>query len=217
MQVITRCSVIEIRATKDSAPLDMAKTCELRRCGHYPDSISSRECLTSCLNIDGENKHRYILATQDEELRAKMRHLPGVPMVYIRRAVMIMEPPSAASLERKEAWEQSKLGGLEPTTKRKRDEEEENKPKKRRKGPKAPNPLSVKKKQRKPIPGPLANPKDTSQKDGNDATHENIIGGVSEGLRRAKSKRKRKHHKNSDSGTAGRANANIELAEGREP
>jgi U3 small nucleolar RNA-associated protein 23 len=192
--VITQCSISELYANADPAPINLAKSFERRRCGHIPNALSSDDCLTSCINISGENKHRYVLATQDEQLRGEMRQVPGVPMVYIRRAVMIMEPPSPATLERREVHEREKLGGLEGS-KRKRDGgDDEGRVKKKKKGSKEPNPLSVKKKKAlKPAiteaPGGLEDKAVEGE--------QNVIGEVTDSVRRHKSTRRRKHKKSS--------------------
>ena len=196
--MITQCSISELYKTKDQAAIALAKTCERRRCGHVPDPVSGQQCLTACINISGENKHRYILATQDETLRRETRLLPGVPMVYIRRAVMIMEPPSPATLAKREALEREKLGGGS-LGKRKRDESGEEKIQKKRKGPKEPNPLSVKKK--KKVTDTQGAGEDDESEDRDDVNRRgaegNVIGEVTRSTRRPKSARKRKHHKRS--------------------
>lgn len=46
------------------------------------------------------NKHRYAVAAQSNELRSALRATPGVPLIHIVRAVMVLEPPSKATLER---------------------------------------------------------------------------------------------------------------------
>ena len=120
-------------------------------------------------------------------------------MVYIRRAVMIMEPPSPATLTKREALEREKLGGGGSLGKRKRDGDGEEKVRKKKKGPKEPNPLSVKKKKR--LGGTHSEGEDGMEiskdieNDGND--EENVIGEVTGSSRRQKSTRKRKHHKRS--------------------
>jgi U3 small nucleolar RNA-associated protein 23 len=193
--VITQCSISELYANGDQDPIALAKLCERRRCGHIPDALSSHDCLTSCINISGENKHRYILATQDEQLRGEMRRIPGVPMIYIRRAVMIMEPPSPASLDRKDALERQKLGGIEGSGKRKRGNDENEKVKKKKKGPKEPNPLSIKKKKKSEETAIEA--KEIIIEGGKESkviqADSNVIGDVTEETRRHK--RRRKHHK----------------------
>ena len=127
-------------------------------------------------------------------------------MVYIRRAVMIMEPPSPATLTKREVLEREKLGGGGNPGKRKRDGDgdgvEESGKKKKKRGPKEPNPLSVKKKKKESKYGGTHSESDHGKTnnpgDENDKRAEiegNVIGKVTESVRRLKSTRKRKHHK----------------------
>ena len=125
-----------------------------------------------------------------------MRQIPGVPLIYIKRAVMVMEPTSPATLDRRDSLERNKLGGMERLGKRKqRDEEDEDKPKKKKKGPKEPNPLSIKKK--KPTQESNVVIATSTGNEGEIAApvESNIIGEDTELVRRQKSRRKRKHHK----------------------
>jgi U3 small nucleolar RNA-associated protein 23 len=200
--VITQCCIAELYKTGDQDVIALAKKCERRRCGHIPDPLSGHDCITACLNVDGENKHRYILATQDETLRAEMRAIPGVPMMYIKRAVMIMEPPSPTSLARRDTREREKLGSVE---KRKRvdddGEDDDAEPtRKKRKGPKEPNPKSVLKKKKKPNAVEKRKEEKKSE-DADAAMTDNIIGDVSDSVRRSKSVRRRKSHKKASKGT----------------
>lgn len=131
-----------------------------------------------------KNKHRYVLATQSQPLRSKMRIIPAVPIVHVTRSVMILEPPSDATIRVKNLvgykvplshlatdilyqTEQqalmpadSELAQIASTSK-----VDDPPPKKRRKGPKGPNPLSIKKKQKDIISGSLKPKKshDTAQ------------------------------------------------------
>lgn len=180
--MITQCSIRHLynSPTSDQAQktawIEMAKTFERRRCNHHEleEPLSALECLGSVVDpkSSGTNKHRYVVASQEQEVRVKMRGTAGVPLVYINRSVMIMEPMAAKSTEVRESEERAKMraglksrrGAAEPTgAKRKRDDEDEGSDededegnlqdgtqaeqvaKKRRKGPKGPNPLSVKK------------------------------------------------------------------------
>lgn len=49
------------------------------------------------------NKHRYVVATQSQPLRVKLRSIPAVPIVHVNRSVMVLEPPSDATLKLKES------------------------------------------------------------------------------------------------------------------
>lgn len=72
--------------------IEKAKEFERRRCGHrpeeYPEPLGTLECLGSC--VGKTNKHRYVVASQDPEVRTNMRAIPGVPLIYISRSVMIV-------------------------------------------------------------------------------------------------------------------------------
>jgi U3 small nucleolar RNA-associated protein 23 len=145
--------------------IEVAKQAERRRCGHHEleEPLSELECITSVLDPKGSgtNKHRYVVATQEREVRAKMREVAGVPLVYINRSVMVMEPMAAHSAEVREAEEKGKVRaglksrrGAEVVSGEKRKAEGEEgedaatatAPKRKKpKGPSGPNPLSVKK------------------------------------------------------------------------
>jgi U3 small nucleolar RNA-associated protein 23 len=147
--------------------IEVAKQAERRRCGHHEleEPLSELECISSVLDPKGSgtNKHRYVVATQEREVRAKMREVAGVPLVYINRSVMVMEPMAAHSAEVREAEEKGKVRaglksrrGAEVVSGEKRkaegaegDEgegEQATAPKRKKpKGPSGPNPLSVKK------------------------------------------------------------------------
>lgn len=183
MAVITQCEIRKLYARKNepgiSEAIEVAKSCERRRCGHHPDEypepLSTLECFQSVLDPKdtGENKHRYVVASQNQDLRRMLRGVRGVPLIYIKRSVMILEPMSDESVQLRAREERSKFrAGLKPTIgKRKRDEKEDEdddagkssvedmgktfstepkKKNKKRPGPKGPNPLSVKKAKKKP-------------------------------------------------------------------
>lgn len=190
--MVSQCSMRHLyTATPKSEDLiTQAKTYERRRCGHHelPEPLSNLECLSSCVDPKGNltNKHRYVVATQDPKIRAHFRKIPGVPLVYVNKSVMILEPMASATEELRERTEKAKFreglkgrrGGpgavANAGEKRKREFEEEGEKeeqgaaaqaageerpikKHKHKGPKGPNPLSVKK-SRKAKPGQNAEP-----------------------------------------------------------
>jgi len=187
--MITQCCIRHLydstEGTREQkeAWIDVAKQAERRRCGHHEleQPLSTLECLLSVVDPKGSgtNRHRYVVASQEREVRARMREIAGVPLVYINRSVMILEPMAEKSQLVREADERGKLrAGLkgrrttegEGGVKRKRDEEDEEDTrdvaaqtqmdptlKKRRvKGPKGPNPLSVRKTKKAPPKSTLA-------------------------------------------------------------
>lgn len=66
--------------------IDKAKTYERRRCNHlpedYPEPLSTQECLASVVDhkSSNTNKHRYVVASQELEVRKHMRGIMGVPL-----------------------------------------------------------------------------------------------------------------------------------------
>ena len=94
---------------KSEADIDQAKTYERRRCNHHTleEPLSTLECFKSVIDPkdNNVNKHRYIIASQDSNVRAHLRRIPGIPLVYINRSVMIMEPMANATEELREREE----------------------------------------------------------------------------------------------------------------
>ncbi|TAQ90518.1 hypothetical protein B7494_g1164 [Chlorociboria aeruginascens] len=154
--------------------IDKAKLFERRRCGHRPEDyhepLSTQECLSSVVDPKDSktNKHRYVVASQDLEVRKYMRGINGVPLVYINRSVMIIEPMAGSSAAVREREERRKFrDGLKRgsgSLKRKREEDDgtgateagnedalSTKKTKYKKGPKEPNPLAIKKPKREVI------------------------------------------------------------------
>lgn len=155
----------------------------LRHCKHKNKEgeevgvLSETHCLLDLLagqphgNEHAKNKQHYILASADADereqrskgfidVRERARLIPGVPIVYVKRSVMILEELSGASERVRNTAEKEKFSqGLIGTAGRKRKREDENDEEndeeaqalqgprvrgmKRAKGP---NPLSVKKK-----------------------------------------------------------------------
>ncbi|CAL9738413.1 rRNA-processing protein Utp23p [Monosporozyma servazzii] len=156
--MITQCCMQALYATNNQDAIGLGKSYERRRCNHPPkDAKTPLECIESVVNINGENKHRYVVASQDIELRRKLRRVPGVPILHINRAVMVMEPLSDTSARISKRKEQEKLfkGLNDPKFAGIKHDEEDNdknsdktQNKKRKLGPKQPNPLSMKKKKK---------------------------------------------------------------------
>lgn len=158
--LISQCAIEHLYRAKTpeaKEAVKIAKTFERRRCGHLPSkdqdgnkenhTLSAFECICEC--VGPTNKHRYCVATQKPKLRARFRDIPAIPLIYINRAVMIMEPMSPATAKVRKNIEESKLtkglndfGGVAANN-----DEEQNKNSRVRKE-KGPNPLSIKKRQR---------------------------------------------------------------------
>lgn len=153
------------------------------------------KCLLSLLSPNPEskkNKEHYILATADPELRATennmgddqqkrkyallpptthnalrrgARSIPGVPIIYVKRSVMVLEPMSGSSEDMREGSERRKFKtgfiSTPVTGKRKRNAEGSAAPKgEGTKKAKGPNPLSMlKPKKRVKVGGENAKPR----------------------------------------------------------
>ncbi|RYP80140.1 hypothetical protein DL769_002626 [Monosporascus sp. CRB-8-3] len=202
---------------------------ERRRCGHHPDQypepLSSYECVNSVVDPkkNGVNKHRYVCAVNDDHLRASLRQIPGVPLIFIRRSVVLMEPMAAATAKVRSAEERKKFRAeiLMPGGKRKRDDDSEDEDgngskggaksgeatkaperKKKKKGPKGPNPLSVKKKKKTPNQ-PGSKPKEEKMEE-----PPKTVGDDAGTIEQPKKKRKRKHKSSGANGEAAGAMEN---------
>ncbi|KAI1119647.1 Fcf1-domain-containing protein [Nemania sp. NC0429] len=175
--LITQCSMRWLYAKKDEpgirGVIEFAKEkTERRRCGHhpadYPEPLDEIECIHSVVDPskNGVNKHRYVCAINDDEIRSSLRNgIQVVPLLYIRRSVLIMEPASSTTTKARSRDEKAKFTAelKSPGGKRKRQQEDANddsdnsakegdettKPEKKKKktyGRREPNPLSVKRK-----------------------------------------------------------------------
>ncbi|EAT88399.1 hypothetical protein HBI56_125630 [Parastagonospora nodorum] len=217
--MITTCDMRHLYAAKpkNETLILQAKEYERRRCNHQDldEPLSTLECLSEVVDpkSSGTNKNRYIVASNDSRVRGHMRSIAGVPLIYISKSVLLMEPMANATEELREREEKSKFkmglkGQRKPdqTPKRKRDDEGEERDdqsvavdtaparKKRQKGPKQPNPLSMKKaKKDKSETQPV--PKKTKTTDADDAQPSAAEAAAGESSGR---KRKRKPKSKSD-------------------
>lgn len=203
---VTQCCIQHLYDSNNQPAVDLAKKMEKRRCGHK-DTLSSFECIKSITNVDGENKYRYLVVTQNESLRTSLRNVAGVPLCFLHRSVMVMEPLSKVTKRVVDAVERMKLTqGLNNVNAGKRTLEEEeantedDKPKPKKRKAKGVNPLAMKKKQKKPIQG---NPKEKTQQklepeEGHNDSQSNNDNGEEK-----KKRRRRRHHTNSEPGGEG--------------
>ncbi|KAI0036703.1 Fcf1-domain-containing protein [Vararia minispora EC-137] len=161
--MITQCCIHELylQGKAQQPAVDLAKSFERRRCNHK-EAIPGDDCLLSV--IGDTNKHRYVIATLSNPLRSSLRSTPGVPVLHLNRTVLILEPPSDATLRAKALAEQNALAPSASEAANLKSATVDPQPKKKKKGPKGPNPLSVKKKKTSvPAPsGPKPPPHDAA-------------------------------------------------------
>ncbi|KAF1912504.1 Fcf1-domain-containing protein [Ampelomyces quisqualis] len=228
--MITTCDMRHLynAKPKNETLILQAKEYERRRCNHQDldEPLSTLECLSEVVDPkdSGANKNRYIVASNDSRVRGRMRSIAGVPTIYIAKSVVLMEPMAQVSEKLREREEKSKFkmglkGQRKPdqAPKRKRDDgdgdqdaqsiadgatgDAQPSKKKRAKGPKQPNPLSMKK-AKKDKPSSLAHdtkkPKPAETSDARpSAADDTGAAGESSGR-----KRKRKHKSKADSDAA---------------
>jgi U3 small nucleolar RNA-associated protein 23 len=145
-----------------------------------------------------EDKKEEEAMARSKTLRSSARSIPGVPIIYVKRSVMVLEPLSNASEMVRDGHERGKFrAGLDVDPalgKRKRDGEADGvsdteEPKKKH-GPKVkgPNPLSVKKAKKRPD---APAPKKVKEAEVGDAEADAVEADAVE----SKPKRKRRHNK----------------------
>ncbi|WKT39327.1 hypothetical protein QSH57_001146 [Fusarium oxysporum f. sp. vasinfectum] len=190
--MITQCEIRKLYAARNEPgvheAIDLAKTLERRRCGHHPDDypepLSTQECLRSVVDPKAtlQNKHRYVVASQDQEVRRMLRGIKGVPLIYIKRSVMILEPMADESVQVRAKEERSKFRAeiKNQLGKRKRDDADDDE--------RGPNPLAVQKPKKAKTEG--QQPRKQESTDAKDAPQEGA------------GKRKRRRRNKATAGTA---------------
>eukprot|EP00249_Psilotum_nudum_P032054 c47180_g1_i1 orf=255-1100(+) len=90
---ITRCSVAELKKLGESfsATVLAARRLNAAWCNHDPLKSAS-DCLRAIVG-DGNSDH-FFVATQDADLRKRLRQIPGVAVVLAQNNFLILEPPS---------------------------------------------------------------------------------------------------------------------------
>lgn len=85
----------------------VARRFEVRRCQHDKGSKTGSECVRDL--ISKSNPHHYCVAGQDLELRKELRKIAGVPLIFILRDTVVMEAPTAKTIEITRTIENKKL------------------------------------------------------------------------------------------------------------
>jgi len=175
--MVTQCCVQHLYAggAKDQVAVLFARSCERRKCNHWEVKDTDHECISGLIGDD--NRYRYVVATQSYRLRSSLRKVPGVPVVYINpRSVLLLEPPSEITISVRQKIEESKLHAAPSEASGNVVQPEastltaatissrltvEQVLGKRKRPAKGPNPLSVKKKLKKPKPSAEPRPPKT--------------------------------------------------------
>ncbi|XP_071754514.1 rRNA-processing protein UTP23 homolog [Centroberyx gerrardi] len=131
---------------------------QVRNCKHFKSPVSASECLLSML--EETNPHHYFVATQDHELTAGLKKIPGVPLLYIVLNTIVLDKPSQSSLDHVQAVQMGEL--VTPAQQQSirslkeqqgiEQKDGERRGKKRKRKQSNPNPLSCLKKKKKGLP-----------------------------------------------------------------
>lgn len=108
--MVTECGMAELRRLHKEVgdqfigSIVIAKGLYRIKCGH-DQPLGAAACCGEMLE-DRDNK--WLIASQDENLRAQIRQIPGVPILYLNGQVPVLEPPSETSTNEHQWREQVK-------------------------------------------------------------------------------------------------------------
>lgn len=176
----SKCALAELRRLGKShaESFDVAQLLATAECEH-DKVVSAVNCFISL--IGDKNPEHYFVATQDADLREKLREIPGVPVIYGLKNSLFIEKPSVQQRKFAQLDEEKRLNmdvseykkllkaasGETDASEKGRDGEQHGRPisslvknalrvadksKFKRNRAKGPNPLSCKKKKPKPQP-----------------------------------------------------------------
>lgn len=143
---VTRCVLeeLEMLGSVLYGALHICKQFDVEPCPHQPVRKAA-DCLRHMARRM-KKKTTHFFATQDDALTEALKQIPGVPVLFIKYNGILIDKPSQATIEEMEKPKddlaavkelKKKIFGRNEKTRRKR------------KGPKGPNPLSVRKKQKR--------------------------------------------------------------------
>lgn len=97
-------SIDELRAVGEKGSSALEWT--LRCCEAINDTqFSAMEPIARMVRVienaaagEGKLKRRFFVATQDKDLRTAAARIPGIPVLYLNKVTMVLEPPSSASV-----------------------------------------------------------------------------------------------------------------------
>lgn len=96
--MVTSCVMAHLRRNGRINPnaLFVGKACFRLKCNHdEKNPLTSADCLYQ--QLKNENQRHFFIATQDEELKLRVRAVPGTPVLTINGKMLILESPSNQS------------------------------------------------------------------------------------------------------------------------
>ena len=93
---MTQCCIAALKNQEGSEEaLEVARSFERMYCKHNKTVMQPGECLKAIVQRRRNGvANCFIVATQNQELRNQFRDIAGVPLIYVNRGVMILEPMS---------------------------------------------------------------------------------------------------------------------------
>jgi len=187
----TKCCIQEVEKLGSDlfGATVILKQFPVHKCDHDSEPKPASKCIKSMLGT--KNPNRYFVATQDPELRVKVRQVPGTPVMYLHHSAPVLEQPSEMSSAAASQVIQERVSGPEfqskilDALKKKEFGDPDEKVRRKRKKKGGPNPLSCLKKKQ-----PAATKKQSSKcSDDLNKTKDKL---VSAGKKRKRSKKKPK-------------------------
>ena len=143
----------------DAATRTLVKQMQVLRAGQSDEESSDMDPRMAIEKLVGSNnRHKFLVATQDDDLKNALNQIPGVPILSFQQVVLVLEEPSHSTMSQ---WSNLERHKVEPgKLERKRirvlqgddglasgDNKKAPRPKKKRRvGVSGPNPLSMLKK-----------------------------------------------------------------------
>eukprot|EP00850_Spirogloea_muscicola_P017738 SM000155S01667 [mRNA] locus=s155:240569:242242:+ [translate_table: standard] len=91
--MVTRCVSMELRrlGAAFSTTAQAARRIDLAKCGHDP-VVAAADCLADM--VGAENPEHFFVASQDADLRRKLRKVPAAALIFSKGTMLVLEPPT---------------------------------------------------------------------------------------------------------------------------
>lgn len=94
----------------DARTVSLAKHIQALRVGQSDAesrAMDAREALQRL--VGSSNRHKYVVATQDDDFKSALARVPGVPVIGFQQVVLVLEAPSRASVDAAAQRERRKM------------------------------------------------------------------------------------------------------------
>lgn len=157
--LVPRAALRELELLGDAMreALQVARQLQVVEHGELGDEADVTKVVSAL--VGDRNERKFVVCTQEVELRKVLRAVPGVPLIYLNRSVLVFEEISRATLAIVRSEEKAKAAKLDENEKRKLDavaasaasDDDDLQPSRKKHRAKGPNPLSMKKATKKKV------------------------------------------------------------------